>query len=247
MGNREKLAIDLRRLGVAAGDVLLVHTSMKGLNTLGLRAEEVIECLLEALGEGGTLLVPALSYRDVTPENPVFDVRETPSCIGALPECFRKQYAQYRSLHPTHSVCARGKLAYALTAWHQQDQTPVGEHSPFRQLPLLGGKILMLGCGLKPNTFMHGVEEAARASYPLAKEQVTYRLTNKEGETFEKAYYPHSFGKLKQRYDRLLYLLSFPDLAKGDVLNGDAWLLDAEAVMKTAAAKIREEEYYFVD
>ena len=51
MGNREKLAIDLRRLGVAAGDVLLVHTSMKGLNTLGLRAEEVIECLLEALGE----------------------------------------------------------------------------------------------------------------------------------------------------------------------------------------------------
>ena len=94
----ERLALDLKRLGIAPGDVVLIHTALKALDTPGVRAEEVIETLMELLTPSGTLLVPALSYETVTRENPVFDVKLTKSCIGALPECFRTGDAQYLSL-----------------------------------------------------------------------------------------------------------------------------------------------------
>jgi aminoglycoside 3-N-acetyltransferase len=247
MGYREKLTVDFKMLGIQAGDTVLMHTSLKGLNTPGLAAEEVIESLLTVLGEEGTLLVPALSYQSVTRDNPIFRVDDTPSCIGVLPEVFRKKYAKYRSIHPTHSVCAVGRLAYALTAWHKLDNTPVGPHSPFMQLPVIGGKILMLGCGLRYNTFMHGVEEYTHAEYPLADKMLQYTIMDEAGKIYDKAYYPHNFGRLEQRYDRLADVLGAPDLVEGNVLGGKAHLIDTAAALKAASGKMYEEPEYFID
>lgn len=233
-------------LGVQPGDVLLVHTSMKGLHAPGLSPAAVIEMLQQLLTEDGTLLVPALSYAAVNALNPVFHRSKTPSCIGVLPELFRTGYAQHRSLHPTHSVCAWGKLARSITAWHHLDNTPVGKHSPFMQLPALNGKILMLGCGLRPNTFLHGVEEYARAPYPLASETMIYTLTDEKGTT-QKEYYPHHFGSLVPRYERIAGLLTPPALCEGSALGGRAWLMDAKAVLTAATAAIAKNPYFFVD
>ena len=73
----ERLMIDLKRLGIQAGDGLLGHSSMRALGVPELRAEEVIETLMEILTDQGTLLIPALSYETVTRQSPVFDIRET--------------------------------------------------------------------------------------------------------------------------------------------------------------------------
>ena len=48
----ERLALDLKRLGIVPGDVVLMHTSLKALDTPGLRAEDVIETLLRAFDTG---------------------------------------------------------------------------------------------------------------------------------------------------------------------------------------------------
>lgn len=64
MTERERLAQDLGALGVKAGDAVLVHSSMKALGT-SFAPEEVIDTLQEAVGEGGTLLMPALTYENV--------------------------------------------------------------------------------------------------------------------------------------------------------------------------------------
>lgn len=243
----ERLMLDLKRLGIAPGDTVLVHTSLKALQAPGLRAEEVIEALMTLLTPRGTLLVPALTFSNVTRENPVFDIRQSPSCIGVLPEVFRTKYATHRSMHPTHSVCAWGRYAYSVTAWHKLDETPVGPHSPFMQLPMLGGKILMLGCGLRPNTFMHGVEEAARASYPLDPKYCLYTLRDANGQISRKMYHPHHFGGLVQRYDRLADLLPEPKLVQGRVLNGVAYLIDAKAAFEAGSQAIRRKDRFFVD
>lgn len=243
----ERLMIDLKRLGIQAGDVLLVHSSLHALGVPELRAEEVIETLMEILTDQGTLLIPALSYETVTRQSPVFDIRETKSCVGALSECFRTKYAQYRSVHPTHSVCAWGKYAYSMTVWHALDETPVGPHSPFWQLPLLHGKILMLGCGLRPNTFMHGVEEMARVRYAVGRQPCLYTLTDGKKHTVRKIYYPHAFGPLIQRYDRLADLLTEPQLHMGKVLQADAYVIDAAAAAEAAKSAIRKKERFFVD
>lgn len=64
MTERERLAQDLGALGVKPGDAVLVHSSMKALGT-SLAPEEVIDTLQEAVGENGTLLMPALTYENV--------------------------------------------------------------------------------------------------------------------------------------------------------------------------------------
>ena len=99
-----KIKADLQELGVKNGDNLLVHSSLRSLGKVEGGAETVIRGMLEALGGEGTLLFPALSYVAVNAANPVFDVRNTPSCVGALPEYFRTRPGTVRSLHPTHSM-----------------------------------------------------------------------------------------------------------------------------------------------
>ena len=104
--------------------------------------------LLAALGEDGTLLMPALTYERVTSANPTFSVLGTPSNVGLIPEYFRLRPGTQRSVHPTHSVArlGRGQPRSSPTTW--MTPRPVGPHSPFRKLADLDGQILMLGCGL---------------------------------------------------------------------------------------------------
>jgi len=246
LNNKEIFQGEIRQLGIKEGDTILLHTSIKGLNASDISAEDIIEGLLGVIGEGGTLLVPALSYVTVTTDKPIFDIETTKTCIGTLPEIFRVKYATHRSVHPTHSVCAVGRFAKSLTLSHKLDNTPVGEHSPFRLIPQVEGKILMLGCGLKPNTFMHGIEEIASASYVLAKQAVTYTLTA-NNITYHKAYYPHNFTNLVQRYDRLSQILTGEELVEGVVLGGRAFLIDAVATKNKAARAILENDMFFVD
>lgn len=144
MTEKDQLLHDLKALGVKEGDAVLVHSSMKALGTK-LTPEEVIDALQESVGEKGTLLMPALTYENVSGEHRVFDSGSTPPCIGLLPTVFWKQPGVECSLHPTHSVCARGALAHRLTVGHQMDDTAVGPHSPFMQLAVVGGKLLFIG------------------------------------------------------------------------------------------------------
>src|SRR3954452_6956496 len=97
----------LKSLGVREGMMLLVHSSLKSLGPIPGGPETGIQSLLDALGDRGTLLLPALSYAAVK-QVPRFDVRTTPSCVGAISEHFRMCPGSLRSLHPTHSICATG-------------------------------------------------------------------------------------------------------------------------------------------
>ena len=74
---KSMLKSQLEDLGVAPGGVLLVHTSLKGLG--GAAPDLVLQALLELLTPAGTLLVPALSYRTVTAEQPFFHLQHTPA------------------------------------------------------------------------------------------------------------------------------------------------------------------------
>ena len=107
--SKKQLRDDLRSLGVSPGDTLLMHSSYKSLGGTEEGAAGFYEVLLDLLGERGTLIIPTLSYRDVTREAPDFDVRATPSCVGYLTEFFRTGIPDARrSLHATHSCCVRG-------------------------------------------------------------------------------------------------------------------------------------------
>ena len=252
-----RIADELAALGVREGGVLLVHSSLRAICPALRRhgwwpapsgAELVIRGLLKALGDRGTLLAPALSFMTVGARQPVFDVLRTPSCVGALTEHFRKRDGSLRSVHPTHSVCGVGPRAEPLLRDHGLDRTPCGEHSPFRLLPEVDGQLLFLGCGLRPNTSMHAVEESLdpTPTYYFGP-QVIYRILLPGGQERSVAMRSHDFLGWRQRYDRLADLMGPPDLRTGTVLDATCHLLDARAMWRTARAAYGRDSLHFVE
>ena len=241
-----QIANDLKALGLREGGVLLVHASLRSLGKVPGGAETVVRGLLRALGEDGTLLMPALSYAYIHVDNPVFDVLNTSSCVGALPEYFRTRPGTIRSVHPTHSVSGVGAKAESLLKEHYLDTTPCGEHSPFRRLREVKGQILFLGCGLRPNTSMHAVEEIVNPPYLLG-DPIDYRIILAPGKEIKMRVRRHNFGIWGQRYDRLGPLLDENGLKKGKVLEATVDLVDCEQMWERALAALKKEPFFFVE
>jgi aminoglycoside 3-N-acetyltransferase len=145
---------------------VLMHSSLSALGEVEGGADAVIDALLEVLGEQGTLAMPTMSsgtfHRDTTPSN-----------VGRITEVFRRRPGVARSLHPTHSVAARGPQAAYLLANHEQSPTAVGPDTPFGRLVALEGKVLLLGVDQDRNTLLHSAEEAVDAPY-LSDHYATY-------------------------------------------------------------------------
>jgi aminoglycoside 3-N-acetyltransferase len=240
--DQSTLVSQLRALGLKRGDTVMVHSSFK---SLGIKDPELILLsLLETLGENGTMLMPALSYFQ-EPAN-IHDTNLTPTCVGFLSEYFRRWTGTLRSVHPTHSVCGMGAQVHAWLDDHIEDVTPCGPHSPFHKLLHTPGKILMLGCGLEPNTAMHAIEEHAPPPYLFAAPMV-YTITDANHCTFEKEYIPHLFQNVIQRYDRVADLLTDTALSKGLVGQAPGYLIRGEALLEAALPRLRFDPFYFVD
>lgn len=238
----------LRELGVKEGDILLVHASLKSLGQPGLKAELVIKGIEAILGEKGTLLMPALTYKQVDGyENDIFSIKDTESEVGMLSECFRKMPGVVRSLHPTHSVCARGRFAQELVGNHYMDNTPCGPNSPYRLIKEMGGQILLIGCGLEKNTSMHGVEELINPEY-LFGDMIEYKLYNVNREKSYRGYRIHNFANVNQRYDRLQeVLVEGTEIKKATVFDAECYLINAKAMWKKAYDTMKEDEMFFVE
>ncbi len=243
----KQISHDASELGVRKGSVLLVHSSLRSLGTPGVTPEDVIEGLLDALGDSGTLIFPALSYLHVGPAHSMtFDVRNTPSNVGAIPEYFRTSFPGVRrSMCPTHSCCAVGADRDAVVGGHHLDNTPAGPNSPFHRVMELDGSILFLGCGTNCNTSMHAVEELSRPDY-LFENCYTYKMIREDGSDYLQDCYAHDFRGVYQAYSRLEGLLSGDELRKGSILNAKCDLMRAAPMWEKADAAYREDPHAFV-
>lgn len=178
----EALADLLRAFHVPRDGVLFVHCAFRSLGIQGWRVEPLIEALLDYMRDG-TLVMPSMSWRTVTPASPVFDELATPSHVGVVAETFRTRYASHRSLHPTHSVATRGRLADALTSRHHLDDTPCSENSPYGLATREETHLLLVGIGLERCTAIHHAEEMIAPDVylrPPAEAEV-YECRSREG------------------------------------------------------------------
>jgi len=240
----ERIAENLGTLGVGQGDVVLVHSSLRSLGEPRVQAETVIQGLLRALGPEGTLLFPALSYKQQPKD--VHSTCASPSNVGALPEYFRQRPGTVRSVHPTHSICGVGPAVAELFAGHELDATPCGPHSPVHRLLDREAKIVMLGCGLLCNTTMHALEEFAEPPY-LFGGDCCYTITDATGKTYQKSYRTHGFDGWIQRYDRIAELGVEGLIVSGKVLAAETFVIKTRMLKEPVIAKMRENPLFFVD
>jgi aminoglycoside 3-N-acetyltransferase len=172
----ESLASDLRALGIASGDVLLLHSSNRALGFVAGGTQAVVQALLDALGPEGTLVVPTHTPENTDPagwqhppvpeawwpvireQAPGFDPLRTPSrWMGVIAEAVRTWPGALRSDHPQVSFAALGRNAANIVGGHQLDDA-LGERSPLGAVYRLDGKVLLLGCGYSSNTSLHLAE-----------------------------------------------------------------------------------------
>ena len=241
-----QLVSDLRGLGVHQGMTLLVHASLKSLGAVPGGAETLIQSLLDALGPHGTLLLPALSYKAVR-EITRFDLLATQCCVGAIPEHFRTRPGTLRSLHPTHSICATGSGAKELLTEHWRDDTPVGPHSPLRKLADVDAYLLMLGCGLTPNTSMHGVEELVEPPYLFNPKRIEFEVIDEKGAARRVCHRVHNFTGWRQRYDRIEPLMPAEGITPGQILLARAHLIHLPTMWRVAREALERDRLSFVE
>ena len=91
----------LARNGIPTSATVVVHTSMRSLGGVEGGCDGLIDGFTSYLTDG-LFIVPTHTWANVGSAQPIYDVRSTMPCIGALPSvaAFRKDGV--RSLHPTH-------------------------------------------------------------------------------------------------------------------------------------------------
>ena len=160
---RASLLADLQILGVRPGMTVMAHASLSTLGWVAGGSVAVVQALQDALGEQGTLAMPAFTGDLTDPANwqnppvpahwceiireqtPAFEAAVTPTrMMGRVAETFRTWPGTLRSGHPHASVCARGPLARQITDGHQLEDS-MGEGSPFARLYDAGAYVLQLG------------------------------------------------------------------------------------------------------
>lgn len=170
------LVSDLRRLGVAGSDVLMVHASLRAIGSVDDRADGVVRALDEAVGPEGTLLMVLGAENEwewvneraegerpgLLAEAEPFDYLKTPAeqDVGVLAEVFRRSVGTRASDHPEGRFGARGRHADHFVANVPWDDY-YGPHSPLERLVHLDGRVLRLGADTNTVTLIHYAEYLA--------------------------------------------------------------------------------------
>jgi aminoglycoside 3-N-acetyltransferase len=168
----QTLIEQLQNIGIQYGDHVLVHSSMSKIGYLENGPKTFVDALLETVGDLGTVLMPsspnAQLQLDFIRQNRVFDVRNSPSRLGAITEYFRNLPHARRSLNATEPVVAVGAEADFFTDGHFGELTPYTSASPFSRLAEKGGKILYVGVTLaNAGTSLHVLEDAVDFHFPV--------------------------------------------------------------------------------
>ena len=170
----QRLAGQWRDAGLQPGETLLLHSSLRRTTRALARAgvavadaaEIALDSILEALGPDGTLLLPLFNFGFTSGEP--FDIRTTPSQMGALTEAGRLRAGAVRTGHPIYSFAVLGGQAGRFAG--VENLSGYGPDSPFAMLRDLGGRIAVLDLADQHSmTFYHHVEEMKAAPWRYHK------------------------------------------------------------------------------
>ena len=243
MHSRPQLTAGLRSLGIAPGDVVMAHASVRAVGEVAGGPDEIHLALKDALTPGGTLVMyagcpryvdevgrgnlSAAEEAEVLAKLPPFDPDTARSARdhGVLVEFLRTYPGSRVNRHVARFV-AWGKQSDYLFSVQPWDYA-FGHDSALERLVAVGGKILLLGCDHDTVTFLHYVEHiadiadrrVARFKVPIAENGTRVWRDMEEFDTSGSGVHPHwpdrFFARLVDSY------LAASENRGG--LVGDAW------------------------
>jgi len=245
---KTQLIKELQSLQIFPGDTLLVHSSMSKMGYLENGPYTLVDALIEYIGPEGNIMMPSSPNAglqlDYVKENKVFDVRSSPSKLGAITECFRKYSQVIRSEHPTEPVCAWGKDAVYLTSGHYNELTPYTKKSPFYRLYENKGKILYIGVTLdNAGTNLHTLEDAVDFPFPVYYPEIfEIDIINNKGENKKvKTKIHNPKWSSKRKCDHLLPMFKNEGVYHDGMLgNAKTMVFDGEKMFQSMIKNFKE-------
>lgn len=176
MNTKDSLIIELNKLGLKAGDLVMLHASMRAIGkTLG-GPDQVHQAIIETISPNGTLMM----YVSCEPEYevvgrgkfsqeeeklllekcPAFDANTARARrdYGILAEFFRSWPGVKCSNNPGARIAAYGKQSHYIVSKHPLNYG-YGPGSPLEKLYKNQGKVLLLGSDLDQITLLHYAEQ----------------------------------------------------------------------------------------
>lgn len=166
-----ELVAQLHALGVAAGDVLLVHSSFRAVRPVTRGPAGLIEALGRSIGPAGTLVMPSWTGDEDRAFEPA-STRAAPD-LGIVADTFWRLPLVHRGHHP-FAFAARGPQAARIVA----DPLVLPPHqrtSPVGRVLDCDGRILLLGVDHDANTTLHLAELLAGVPYRSPKHVTVLR------------------------------------------------------------------------
>ena len=258
---RKSLVQDLRRLGLEAGQTVMLHASVRAVGPVIGGPDEIHLAVEETLGPEGTLMMFVgcqEGFDDVgrgalTPEleaailahQPPFDFRNARAAraFGALAEFFRS----YPGTICSSSICGRMAARGCRAEWLVADQPwnyGFGRGSPLDKLCQSTGRILLLGSDHDEVTLLHYAEHIApfegkriaRYKVPISRDGTRIWVDCEEFDTSGKGVHPNWPQKAFARIvdDCIAKSAGTSICNRGRVGLADSVLLDAQALVSHA-------------
>lgn len=249
MYTKQDIINGLIQIGVKPTDTLMVHSSMKAVGQVEGGADTVLDAFIQYMKEG-LLIFPTHTWEQMNDEYNIFDPKTEPSCVGILTNLFRIRPGVIRSLHPTHSVAALGKDAKDYISGDDQFDTPCARNGCWGKLYDRKAKVLFLGCSLKKNTFLHGVEEWHQIPNRLMEKPRNLKVVKEDGKIIDRPLRGHhsTVGDVSQNYDKMLEPFISLGIAKqGLIGDAESVLCDVVGMAELTSKLLKKDPQLFDD
>lgn len=256
MYTKEQLKTDLKQMGLAPTDSIMIHSSCKSIGEVEGRADGILDALMEFFSEG-LLMLPTHTWAQMGTDHSVFDPETEPACVGILPNLFRKRPGVIRSLHPTHSIAAYGRgtvhgiCAADFVKGEENCTTPCMPGGCWDRLRTVHAKIILIGVTHARNTFIHAVEEILDVPERLTEQPVEFQIKMPDGSLkpirMHRHYNRHT-AHISEAFDKLMDAY-FETGAAVRTTFGDAncILCDANRIFEVTKEVLSHEINCFID
>ncbi|MGH2708883.1 MAG: aminoglycoside N(3)-acetyltransferase [Actinomycetota bacterium] len=261
MHSRQELADGFRGLGIAPGDTLMVHASVRAVGEVAGGPDQIHLAIKDAVTADGTLMMYAScpSYydevgrghlspdqeRELVEKLPAFDpfTARAQRDNGALVEFLRTYPGSLVNQHVARFV-VWGKHAGHLIS-NQPWNYAFGHQSALERFLQLDGKILLLGCAHDTVTFLHYAEHivdisdkrVARFKVPVAENGERVWRDMEEFDTSDEGAHPSWPARF---FSRLVdtYLVQTNNRG-GPVGDAQCFLLDSRGLLALALSAMK--------
>ena len=247
---KDDITQGLVNLGLKTGDLLMVHSSLSSIGFVEGGAKTIVDCLLDVLGNEGTLVVPTFTYPSAFTDSAdamwVFDPSSTNSGVGSITNEVIRRSSSRRSIHLWHSVSSIGPLSELIVSAGRSSAWDFD--SPMSWILSNGGSILLLGVPYQNLTAIHVWEVEFQVDY-RRDYYIERRLRKPDGKiepllsrvhSPKESYPGQDFNRFGERLE------GDNKVNKGSVGNAIARLFSAEDAYSLAKKMYQEDKKCFL-